>query len=298
MVGVVAIVMLSASVTPAAALPWPHSEAGLVNLAAAREDARRLLEALPVPPGSTPSDKAPPGTPPILLRSPGRILPTVAHAWGWWTVPGEPAAAIDWMLANPPAGVVGLGSGAAVVFGSEERVKSGEFTWPEIPNVLTRRRLYAAAVPGPAGTSILRADALVTWFLPRPPEEQIPDSVRVLEVADEHIPTKTMRLVISRTQTVRRIAALIDDLPASAAERTACLRNRPNHFLRLTFRARPSGPVLAEANQTLPALGDCQPLGLRIGGKPQMPLGEGQTLYRALKPMLAAQHARQVTIGR
>lgn len=295
---VVVIVMLCACASPAAALPWPHSEAGLANLAAAREDARLLLKATPVPPGATPSVKAPPGTPPILLKGPGRVLPTTAHAWSWWTVPGEPEAAIEWMIAHPPAGVTGMGSGNAVEFGSEEQARIGEFTWPEVPTVLTHRTLYAAAVSGSLGSSILRADALVSWFLPRPAEEQIPDSVRVLDVADEHIPAKTTRLLISRPRTVRRIAALIDGLPASAAEKAKCLRNRPNHYLRLTFRARPGGPALAEARQTLPALGDCQPLTLRLDGEPQMPLGKGQAVYKALAPMLAAQRARQATTDR
>jgi hypothetical protein len=293
----VAIVMLSACASPAAALPWPRSEAGLANLAAAREDARLLLEALPVPPGATPSDKAPPGTPPILLRGVGHILPTTAHARSWWTVPGEPEAATGWMIAHPPAGVAGMESGTAVAFGSEEEAKIAEFTWPEVPDILTHRMLYTASVPGPPGSSILRADALVSWFLPRPPEEQIPDSVRILEVADEHIPTTTTRLLIARPRTVRRIAALIDRLPASVAGKVNCLRNRPNHYLRLTFRARPDGPALAKASQTLPALGDCQPLTLRLDGKPQMPLSKGQAVYRALAPMLTAQRSRQATTG-
>jgi hypothetical protein len=290
---VVAMMMLCACASPAVGLPWPHSEAGLANLAAAREDARLLLNALPVPPGATPSLKAPPGTPPILSKGPGRPLPTTAHAWSWWTVPGEPGAAIEWMIANPPAGVASLSSGTAVEFGSEEQARIGEFTWPEVPNVLTHRMLYAAAVPGSSGSSILRADALVSWFLPRPAEEQIPDSVRVLEVADERIPSGTTRLLISRSRTVRRIAALIDGLPASAAEKAKCLRNRPNHYLRLTFRARPGGPALAEASETLPALGDCRPLALRLDGKPQMPLAEGQAIYKALATMLAAQRSRR-----
>jgi hypothetical protein len=293
----VAIVMLSACASRAAALPWPYSEAGLANLAAAREDARLLLGALPVPPGAVPSDKAPPDTPPILLKGPGRPLPTTAHAWSWWTVAGEPAAAVEWMIAHPPAGVASMGSGTSVAFGSEEQAKIGEFTWPEVPNVLTHRMLYAAAVPGPTGSSIVRADSLVSWFLPRPPEEQIPDSAQVLEVADEHIPTTTTRLVITRPRTVRRIAALIDGLPASSAGKVNCLRNRPNHYLRLTFRARPEGPALAEASQTLPALGDCQPLTLRLDGKLQMPLGKGQAIYKALAPMLAAQRARKAATG-
>jgi len=135
----------------------------------------------------------------------------------------------------------------------------------------------------------------VSWFLPRPPEEQIPDSVRVLEVEDQHIPTETTRLLISRPRTVRRIADLIDGLPVSAAGQVNCLKNRPNHYLRLTFRARPSGPALAEVSQTLPALGDCQPLILRIDGELQAPLGKGQTIYKGLAPMLAAQRTKAAT---
>jgi hypothetical protein len=214
------------------------------------------------------------------------------------TVPGEPGATIKWMLANRPAGVTSIGSGGSAELGSKEQAMVGIFTWPEVPGVLTHRTLYAAAAPGPPGYSIIRADALVSWFLPRPPEEQIPDSVRVLEVADDHIPTGTTRLLISRHRTVRRIKALIDGLPASVAGKVKCLRNRPNHYLRLTFRARPGGPALAEVSQTLPAFGDCQPLTLRLDGKLQMPLGKGQAVYKALAPMLAAQRAREAATGR
>jgi hypothetical protein len=297
-VATVAVAMLSASMSPAATLPWPHSAAGFANLAAAREDARHLLEALRVPPGATPSHKAPTGTPPILLRGNGPVPPTTERAKAWWVVPGEPKAAIDWMLANPPLGTSGYTLGSAAEFDSAGRADLVSFTWPAVPNILTDRALYAAVVPGPGGSSILRADALITWFLPRPPEEQIPDSVRILEVADERVPTGTTRLAISRTRAVQRIAALIDGLPASAAGKVNCLRNRPNHYLRLTFRARRGGPALAEAIQTLPALGDCQPLTLRIDGTAQMPLGKGQAVYKALKPMLAAQRKQQATISR
>ena len=182
----VAIVMLSACAQSAAALPWPHSEAGFANLAAAREDAHLLLKALPVPPGATPSVKARrrAANPPERRRP---RAATTAHTWSWWTVPGEPEAAIEWMIANPPAGAASLGAGhrSRFRFGEEAKLEI-HLAWnPQRPHTPGARR---GSRTGPRGLlDPPRRRSGAAWFLPRPPEEQIPDSVRVLR------PTNTSR---------------------------------------------------------------------------------------------------------
>lgn len=272
----------------ATALPWPYSEAGIANRSAAREDAQHLLARLRLPPGASLVSTEPAGTPPILDDEPGRKLATLVDATNWWTVPGEPKEVVAWMVANPPTGAVGLGSGTAVTFETEETAKLAEFSWPAVPNVLQSRTLHAAAAPGPSGSSILRADALVRWLLIRPPQERIPASARFVEVVEHRHPKSTV-LAISKAPVVRRLAALVDSLPPSQPAGRACPKRRAVHRLRLTFRARPDAPVLAEASQELPGRSSCQPLNLKIQGKRQLPLREGQTVFDALRPMLAAQ---------
>jgi hypothetical protein len=256
------VVLLAVSpIATASSLPWPFSAEGIANRSAAREDASALLATLPLPPGASPSTEQPPGTPPIL-KSIGRRSPTVALRTSWWTAPGEPKALTEWMLKHPPAGIGSLGGGMAATFGSGETASVAHFAWPQVPKVLTSRALYAAAAPGPAGTSIIRADALVTWFAPRPPQERVPSSARFLE-----------------------IASLINGFEVVQPKGGPCPKRAPRHRIWLTFRLKEGGPALAKASEGLPAIG-CQALRLSVGGKTLLPLDKGQVLYGAVKPML------------
>jgi hypothetical protein len=214
----------------------------------------------------------------------GRRSPTVALRTSWWTAPGEPKALSEWMLKHPPAGIGSLGGGMAVTFGSDETASVAHFAWPQVPKVLTSRALYAAAAPGPAGTSIIRADALVSWFVPRPPQERVPSSARFLEIVERRS-SQGRSVEISKPSVARRIASLINGFEVVQPKGGPCPKRAPRHRIWLTFRLKEGGPILAKASEGLPAIG-CQALHLSVGGKTLLPLDEGQVLYGAVKPML------------
>ena len=282
MAGLLAILVFSAS-AQASPASWPFTAAGIANRAAAREDAAALLAALPIPPGATQSTEMPPGTPPIL-KTVWRGSPTVVDDRSWLTAPGGPKALTKWMGQHPPPGVAFVSGGTAVSFETEEGASLVEFDWPQVPNVLTHRALVAAAVPGPSGTSLIRVDALVAWLLPRPSQERIPASARFLEVIEQGSSQSTA-LTISRPRVVRRLVDLINGFEIAQPEEK-CPEIQHSRYLRLTFRARPGGPVLAKASQSLLKISSCRGLALHIGGKSFPPLAEGQSLYKALGPML------------
>lgn len=288
---VVATVVASASVTS-------PGEAELANRSAAEEDARHLLEQLRVPPGASPSPTEPTGASPLLDRAPGPAWSKLIDLTSWWTVSGSPDEVLAWIEANPPQESAPTGGGGAVKLGdSASRMEYAAFDWPSIPDVLRLRSLLATVSAGPSGTTVLRADARVVWFLPRPASERIPASAHVVEVIEQrHRGDQTIATVSGPP--VRRITALANGLPVSQPDgritssgpRLVCARVRSSHQMRLIFRAREGGPALAEAHQELPAE-YCHPMNLRIDGENQPPLEGSYAVIRALRSALAVKKA-------
>jgi hypothetical protein len=296
--GLIAVVlMLGAGTAVASAAPEPPSEAELANQAAAEADAPHLLEQLRVPPGANPSPTEPPGASPLLDKAPWPESSKLVNLTSWWTVPGEPEAVLDWIKANPPQESILTGGGSTVTLGNgADGIKYAAFAWPPVPSVLSYRSLLATVGAGAAGTTILRADAMVAWFVPRPTSERVPASAHVLEVAEKrHRGDRSITILKSRA--VRRIITLVNELPISqpAARFTSrgpirgCPRRRGSHRMQLTFRRRRNGPPLAEASQEFPP-GYCHPMYLKIRGynRPEPPLEDSYTVIRALRPLLAA----------
>ena len=283
--------ILCVTTTAAGASPIPPSEAELANRAAAEEDARHLLEGLWVPPNATYSPTEPIGASPLLGKPPERELTKQVELTSWWTVPGEPRETLAWIKANPPEESAPTGGGDIVTI-EGDRVEYARFLWPPVPNVLRRRSLLATVGTGPTGTTILRVDAQVVWFVPRPASERIPRSARFLEVV-ENRSRGNQKLTVFRGQAVRRIVALINGLPISQPDgrftpdgaQIGCPRVRSSHRMQLTFRARSNGRALAVAHQSLPA-GYCHQMGLSIRGKNQPPLEGSYAVVKALRPKL------------
>lgn len=290
--GLIAIMATLWVLTAAAsASPMPPSEAELANQAAAEEDARRLLEQLRVPPGASPSPTEPAGASPVLDKATGLEWSKLIDVTSWWTVPGEPDEALDWIETNPPQESTWTGGG------SVNSAKYAAFDWPPVPGLLRLRSLLATVGAGPLETTILRADARIVWFVPRPASERIPTSARVLEVVERHHRNdRTVTIVGGRA--VSKIVTLINVLPiaqpdgpvTSTGPTLGCARVRSWHQMQLTFRARQGGPVLAEAHQELP-VEYCHPMNLKIHGRPQPPLESSYAVVRVLRPMLA-RHSR------
>jgi hypothetical protein len=287
------LAILCVTATAAGASPIPLSEAELANRTAAEEDARHLLEGLRVPPGATFSPTEPVGASPLLGKPPTRELTKQIELTSWWTVPGEPRETLAWIKANPPEGSALTGGGEIVTI-EGDRVEYAQFLWPPVPSVLRRRSLLATVGSGPSGTTILRVDVQVVWFVPRPASERIPRSARLLEVV-ENRHRRDPKLTVIRGRTAREIVAIINGLPISQPDgrltsdgaRIGCPRVRGFKRMRLIFRARPKGRALAVAHQPLPA-GYCHPMALSIRGKNQPPLEGSYAVVRALRPRLNA----------
>ncbi len=286
--------MLWVSAVVASASLIPPSEAELANRSAAEEDAHHLLEQLRVPPGASPSSTEPAGTSSVLDKSPGLEWSRLIDLTSWWTVPGEPDEALNWIEANPPQESALTGGGGIATFGeSSNKAKYAEFVWPSIPGVLRLRSLLATVAAGPPGSTILRVDARVVWFVPRPASERVPASARVLEVVEHHHRGDQTVTTISGPA-VRKIVMLINGLPifqpngriTSVGHVVGCARVRSSHQMQLTFRARKGRPVLAEAHQELPPE-YCHPMNLKIRARNQPPLEGSYVVIRALRRMLA-----------
>lgn len=279
--------------TAAGAAPIPPSEAELANRAAAEEDARHLLEGLRVPPGATFSPTEPVGASPLLDKPPTRELTKQIELTSWWTVPGEPGETLAWIKANPPEESALTGGGGIVTL-EGDRVEYAQFLWPLVPSVLRRRSLLATVGSGSSGTTTLRVDAQVVWFVPRPASERIPRSARFLEVVETRR-RRDRKLAVVRGRAVRRIVVLINSLPISQPDgrltpdgaQIGCPRVRGFKRMRLIFRTRPRGRVLAVAHQPLPA-GYCHPMALSIRGKNQPTLEGSYAVVRALRPRLTS----------
>jgi hypothetical protein len=270
--------------------PTTHpSRAEAANKAAAETDAGNLLGLLQVPPGATYFSSDPPETNPVLGEPLGSIRArTVVGRVGWWTVPGEETEILHWVEAHPPSGsrLTSVGSFLTSAPGATD-AQTAEFTWPPVTGVLRARSLEVAAVNRPGGSTELRAAVKVEWTVPRPPSERIPSAVRVLDVEVTGADERGRRsFTITKQRAVRKISALINDLPVTQPRRLACPRSKIKPpTVRLSFRATRHAPPLAEAVQSRPP-GLCRPMALTLRGRQQSPLENGGMVLRGLAAIL------------
>jgi hypothetical protein len=225
----------------------------------AAADAARIIASFPRPPGAV-------RTGPIAsLTQPGErpATPDLATVTQWWRVPGRPPSVLAWIRAHLPSGftpdVTGTGNGQW----------TDVFALPAVPDVLTQRELVVLAVPD-GGQTAIRADAQVVWLPARPAAERIPSDARVVTVTpvfgfypDPRYERLDRAFTVTDPAKVARIAAVIDGLARFPAGTFSC----PADFgglMRLTFFARPGGPVLA---RVAAQYGGCGSVSVRIGSR-------------------------------
>jgi hypothetical protein len=230
----------------------------------AEVQAERELRSIKLPPGARRVDSSPAPVLDEWVESRGGYYNSVARS-KWLVAPGSVAGTLGWFLAHPPAnshtdgregGVRGRRTAVALWFEVLER----------------SRRVYGPSVV-PAVTALshhrvgIRLEVQQVWKTPHPAAAKVPAAARLLYVSGAGGGVKPLRHVIRSPRRVRRIARVIDRLPATQPQFISCPEEsggRPPE-LKMKFKAREGGPVLAEASQHVP-LGCGESMSLSVRG--------------------------------
>jgi hypothetical protein len=123
----------------------------------------------------------------------------------------------------------------------------------------------------------IRVDAQVVWLPARPGAERVPPTARVLTVTpvfglnpDPRAERLDSAFTVTDPAQVARIAAIVNGLTRFPAGAFSCPADSGGQ-MRLTFSARPGGPVLARLT---PQYGGCGIVSVRIGGRDMPALSE------------------------
>lgn len=237
------------------------SVSGPPGRAVAREQAASLLASVTVPPGSASSSVEPPGGGRALAH-PGAYpaTPNLVDDHAWWVVPVKPSAAIAFIQAHPPAGSKLGFAGAGNTAPGFQLIG---FDRGSVVHVLWSRSLVVEVVQLPDGDTGLRADAEVVWITPRAAGERIPAKATRLNVSVTRRPQVIQRSFdVTDTRRVRRVAALIDSLPAAQPGAFACPAD-PGVRVRLSFESATGEPLAVIAVDP----GGCGVVTVRIRGR-------------------------------
>ena len=221
----------------------------------AAADARAILGKFVPPPGAVRlagKPALPGGSPTMGLNS-----ATQADATAYWRASGAPTTLRAWEKAR--------------VSGSFARqdVIAGPPSWntlyslPAVPGVLPTREMNVQFYDAGGGTTVIMAEAMVSWTLPRPAAEVVPASVTVVTIAPSGPvpPPLPAPVTITSAPVVRQLAALVNGLPRSTvAEGVPCPMAAG---FTLTFRAAPGGPPVAVADGP----GACSQVTFTVSGK-------------------------------
>lgn len=242
-----------------------------VNRHQARSDARRILGELRLPPGAAASASDPSGG---VLRQPASrpATPNLVDVHGFWTLPGDPQGALDWIERHPPAGSRQTLSGAGAGSGAQDDWFAG-FSFPGP----AERTLLVTVTDAGGGTTALRADAQVIWLAVRPRWERVPSAVRLVTVTQG--PTA---MVEGDPGRVRRIAGLVNHLPVAQPGATACPVDTGQR-MRLAFRRSANGPPVAVA---IAEGGGCGLVTFSLHGRRGPVLAGGRRLIRRVRAIL------------
>jgi len=194
--------------------------------------------------------KLPSGSGTMFLNSTAQ-----ADAVGYWRVRGKPTALLAWEKAHISRSF------------SQQDMLDGPASWntvyslPAVPGVLPTRELNVQVFDVGGGVTVMAADALVSWQPPRPATEVIPASVTVVTIAPSlPWPGNPVPVTITSVPVVRRLAALVNELPPSTVSKgVPCAMGAG---FALTFRAAADGPAVAVA--VGPA--ECGVVHLRLNG--------------------------------
>jgi hypothetical protein len=206
-------------------------------------DAAAILNAFAVPPGARRLPHAP-----DALKAP--ITTVVSTALvddvSFWRAPGQPQAVLAWEQAHLPRRF----TPGDEDFGPPSWDRT--FSLSLLPGVLTARDLVVEVTAAGTGQTAIRVDAQVSWQPPRPASELVPSVTRVVTISQLPSLGRNARrppapVTITDVAVVRRLAALVDNLPLSTIGPGASCPASLGGGIRLMFRARAGGPPLAVA---------------------------------------------------
>jgi hypothetical protein len=219
----------------------------------AEAEAAAMLKAFVPPPGAQ-RLAGPPNLPGGLLKNPTTVLVDATQARGvmFWEAPGDPQALLAWEVAHIAKRFT-LGDAD---FGppSWDRM----FQLPPVPGVLTSRDIVVEVASMGDGKTGIRVDAEVGWQPARLTSAQIPPSATAVTISEQlsyfpnykHAPAP---VTITDPAIVKRLAALINALPISQFNNAVAPCPAALHVaLELTFRTKPGGQVLAQAQTDVP----------------------------------------------
>ena len=209
-------------------------------------DAEAIAAAFVPPPGARQLPKPPrlPGDWQLTSPSSFIVSSALADYPDWWIVPGQPRQVLAWEVAHLPrrftAGDTSQGGGHW----------DEMFSLPPVAGVLTDRELVVEVADAGGGNTGIRVDGQVAWQPVRPASDLVPATARVVTLSeasdvDPH-PKLAAPVTITDAHAVRRLTALVNELPLSTLGAASCPPGIGDELV-LTFRASPGGPVLAIA---------------------------------------------------
>ncbi|MCW2982381.1 MAG: hypothetical protein JWO14_4108 [Solirubrobacterales bacterium] len=219
------------------------------NKRLAEVQAERELRSIKLPPGARRASGSPA---PILdeaLSTSGE--PNLVQRSEWLVAPGSVRGMVRWFRAHAPADSYlerwgDLGS-------SKE---PGGSLWFDVSE--RSRRVYGPsvilAITGLSGRMVgIRLEVQQVWKTPHPAAAKVPAAARLLYVSRQSGGGQARWQVIRAPRRVRRIARVIDQLPAAQPQVLYCPEEFGAHVeVTMKFKAREGGPVLAEASQQIP----------------------------------------------
>jgi len=220
----------------------------------AAADAKAILGKFVPPPGAVRLAKQPdlPGGSPAM----GITSTAQADATGYWRARGTATALQAWEKARISLSF----SRQDVIIGPPSW--NTVYTLPAIPGVLPTREMNVQFYDSGGGTTVIMAEAMVSWQPPRPAAEVVPASVTAVTIgASGPWQGNPAPVMITSVPAVRLLAALVNGLPLSTVGQDVPCPMATGFTL--TFRAAAGGAPVAVAGG--PA--ECGQVFLRLNGK-------------------------------
>jgi hypothetical protein len=240
--------------------------------AQARALARRMLAALPLPPGARPVAPAGVHAPvPIAAQTIGTPA-SLIDLGRLYLAKGSEQAVIGYLRAHEPAGVSDTSLGSDGEGGRTTRFVS--YFENSTPDGVDNAMLVASMLPDPRGGTLLRVDAEVIWCLPRTAAERIdPARYRAVVVAVHPFPPRPA--ASAKTFTARpviaRLARMLNVMHTVGGTMYSCPVFSEGY--RLVFEPRSSSAKMVVVTEVA-----CGLLNVAAGTAPQPELTGSQSL--------------------